>query len=115
MSVTQERVATPWTCTVQAPQSAMPQPTLVPVNPSTSRNTHRSGVSPSTSTVRSIPLTLIVVGIVPPDYYVPRGRAASVCCRHPPPRQRAALSLCDALGCPSNVRTKLFLSEPTFP
>jgi hypothetical protein len=31
------------------------------------------------------------------------------------PRQRAALLLCDALGCPSNVRTKLFLSEPTIP
>src|SRR5580700_4320339 len=59
--VMQERVATPSTCTVQAPQSAMPQPNLVPVIPSTSRNTQRSGVSPSTSTVRAMPLSLIVV------------------------------------------------------
>src|SRR3954471_23100845 len=61
--VTQERVATPSTCTVQAPQSAAPHPNFVPVMPSTSRNTHRRGVSPSTSTVRSMPLTLIVVAI----------------------------------------------------
>src|SRR6476646_10470451 len=58
--VTQDRVAAPSTCTVQAPQSAMPQPNFVPVMPSTSRNTQRRGVSPSTSTVRSTPLTLIV-------------------------------------------------------
>src|SRR4029450_3644613 len=30
----------------------------------TSRNTHKRGVSPSTSTVRSTPLTLIVVAIL---------------------------------------------------
>jgi hypothetical protein len=41
------------------PQSAMPQPNFVPVMPSTSRNTQSRGVSPSTSTVRSAPLTLI--------------------------------------------------------
>src|ERR1700680_3590466 len=61
--VMQERVATPSRCTVQAPQSAMPQPNFVPVMPSTSRNTHKRGVSVSTSTVRSTPLTLIVVAI----------------------------------------------------
>src|ERR1700674_2415249 len=61
--VMQERVAAPSTCTVQARQSAMPQPNFVPVMPSTSRNTHRSGVSPSTSTVRSTPLTLILVAM----------------------------------------------------
>src|SRR6266478_5531015 len=59
----QERTATPSMCTVQAPQSAMPQPNFVPVMPSTSRNTHKSGVSLSTSTVRSTPLTLIVVAM----------------------------------------------------
>jgi hypothetical protein len=59
IGVMQERVATPSTCTVQAPQSAMPQPNFVPVMPSTSRNTHSSGMSPSTSTVRMAPLTLI--------------------------------------------------------
>jgi len=61
IGVIQERVATPSTCTVQAPQSATPQPNFVPVMPSTSRNTHKRGVSSSTSTVRSMPLTLIVV------------------------------------------------------
>jgi hypothetical protein len=33
----QERVATPSTCTVQAPQSAMPQPNFVPVMPTAKR------------------------------------------------------------------------------
>src|SRR5260370_5085090 len=67
--VMQERVATPSTCTVQAPHSAAAQPNFVPVMPSTSRNTHRRGVSPSTSTVRSTRLTLIVVAIViPPGF-----------------------------------------------
>src|SRR6266404_9017400 len=64
IGVTQERVGAPSTCTVQAPQSAMPQPNFVPVMPSTSRNTHKRGVSPSTSTVRSAPLTLIVMAMV---------------------------------------------------
>src|SRR5882762_6210730 len=64
IGVMQERVATPPTCTVQAPQSAMPQPNFVPVMPSTSRNTHKRGVSLSTSTIRLTPLTLIVVVIV---------------------------------------------------
>src|ERR1041385_6227634 len=34
IGVPQERVATPLTCTVQAPQSCSPQPNLVPVDPS---------------------------------------------------------------------------------
>jgi hypothetical protein len=42
------------------PQRAMPQPNLVPVMPKTSRNTHKRGVSASTSAVRSMPLTLIL-------------------------------------------------------
>ena len=63
-----ERVATPSTCTVQAPQSAIPQPTFVPVMPSASRNTHKSGVSPSTSIVRLRPLTLIVIAIIASGY-----------------------------------------------
>ena len=33
----QERIATPSTCTVQAPHWAMPQPYLVPVRPTCSR------------------------------------------------------------------------------
>src|SRR3954470_1517239 len=58
--VTQERVATPSRCTVQAPHRAIPQPNFVPVIPSTSRNTHSKGVSPSTSTLCVVPLTLMV-------------------------------------------------------
>ena len=58
--VMQDRAGAPSTCTVQAPQSAMPQPNLVPVMPKTSRRTQRRGVSPSTSAVWSVPLTLIL-------------------------------------------------------
>jgi len=47
---TQLRVATPSMCTVHAPHCATPQPYLVPVSPSCSRITHRSGVSGSAST-----------------------------------------------------------------
>src|SRR6202011_2262770 len=71
--VTQERVATPSTCTVQAPHSAMPQPNFVPVMPSTSRNTQSSGVSPSTSIVRLRPLTLIVVAMAPSGLFAGLG------------------------------------------
>ena len=46
----QERVATPSTCTVQAPHCAMPQPYLVPVRPTFSRIAQSSGVLGSTST-----------------------------------------------------------------
>src|SRR6202166_2085224 len=60
IGVIQDLTATPSTWTVQAPQSAMPQPNFVPVMPSTSRNTQRSGVSPSTSTLCAFPLTLMV-------------------------------------------------------
>src|SRR4029453_14754001 len=64
IGVMHERVGSPLTCTVQAPQSAIPQPNFVPVRPRTSRNTHRSGVSPSTSTLCVFPLTLIAKAIV---------------------------------------------------
>jgi hypothetical protein len=63
IGVTQERVGLPSTCTVQAPHSAKPQPNFVPVMPSTSRKTHRSGVSPSTSTSCVRPLTLMVMAM----------------------------------------------------
>src|SRR5437868_1709391 len=39
----------------------MPQPNLVPVSKRDSRNTHNKGVSPSTSTDRSAPFTLISI------------------------------------------------------
>src|SRR5262245_21829270 len=61
--VIQDRVATPSTCTVQAPQSATPQPNFVPVMPSTSRSTQRRGVSPSTSTLWAFPLILMMKGM----------------------------------------------------
>src|ERR1022692_2790915 len=46
--------------TVHAPHCATPQPYLVPVSPSFSRNTHNSGVSGSISKLRSLPLTFKV-------------------------------------------------------
>src|SRR5215475_5745892 len=55
----QERVATPSMCTVQAPHWAMPQPYLVPVMPSVSRSTQRSGVRGSALAWTDLPLTLI--------------------------------------------------------
>src|SRR6266487_516105 len=55
--VEQDRAGCPFTCTVQAPHSAMPQPYLVPVMPRWSRRTHRRGVSRSASTDMGLPLT----------------------------------------------------------
>src|SRR4051812_3447745 len=64
IGVTQDRVATPSMCTVQAPHSAAPQPNLVPVMPSTSRRTQSNGVSPSTSALCAVPLTLMLKGML---------------------------------------------------
>ena len=61
-----ERTAVPFTWTVQAPHAAMPQPNLVPVNPSVSRSTHSRGVSSSTSAVRDSPFTSSVICITVP-------------------------------------------------
>src|SRR5437660_1155601 len=47
---------------VQAPHWAMPQPNLVPVSPSVSRSTQRSGVSGVTLTVSRLPLTVKLIG-----------------------------------------------------
>src|ERR1700756_1586922 len=80
IDVMQERVAVPSICTVHAPHSAMPHPNFVPVMPSTSRSTHKSGVSPSTSTLCVVPLTLMVKAIRPPEQvgseWVSRGKFA---------------------------------------
>src|SRR5262249_8137452 len=54
----QERTGSPSICTVHAPHRAMPQPNFVPVMPSTSRSTHKSGVSSATSTLCVFPFTL---------------------------------------------------------
>src|SRR5438552_8915165 len=56
--VTQERIALPSRCTVQAPHRAIPQPYLVPVRPTCSRIAHNRGVLGLTLTSRV--LTLIV-------------------------------------------------------
>src|SRR5712672_554637 len=52
---TQERIAIPSRCTVHAPHKAMPHPNLVPVRPSESRITHKSGVDGSSSTETDFP------------------------------------------------------------
>src|SRR3954465_4865116 len=52
----QDRVATPSTCTVQAPHCAMPQPYFVPVRPTCSRITHRTGGVGSRSMLCDCPL-----------------------------------------------------------
>src|SRR5450830_1051314 len=59
IGVMHERTARPSTCTVQAPHRPMPQPNLVPVNLTISRNTHSKGVCGSVSTVWAWPLTVI--------------------------------------------------------
>src|SRR4029453_15217217 len=64
MVVMQERVAVSSIRTVHAPHSALPQPNLVPVMPSTSRSTQSRGVSPSTSTGGSTALPLFVSAMV---------------------------------------------------
>src|SRR3974390_2963846 len=55
---TQLRVSLPFTCTVQAPQAATPQPNFVPVRFSSSRITQRSGASGSTSRPGTMPFTI---------------------------------------------------------
>src|SRR5271154_6698215 len=52
----QERTGAPSTCTVQAPHCAMPQPNLVPVNPSRSLSTQRRGMSGGASISLTSPL-----------------------------------------------------------
>src|SRR6266481_2611754 len=72
--IEQDLVATPSMWTVQAPHWAMPQPYLVPVRPSVSRNTHSSGVSGSTSTCCVCPLMMSrSIGVLL-DRFPPVGR-----------------------------------------
>src|SRR5437868_10138713 len=58
MEVWHERTASPFTCTVQAPQSPAPQPNFVPVICNCSRMTQSSGVSLDASTDIFRPLIL---------------------------------------------------------
>src|SRR5882672_7582325 len=53
-----ERRTSPLIWTEHAPHCATPQPYLVPVSPTCSRITHKSGVSASTCTSRTLPFTL---------------------------------------------------------
>src|SRR5882757_6332349 len=57
MGVTQLRAAAPSMCTVQAPQSPMPQPNFVPVREASSRRYQSRGISGSPSNWRAAPLT----------------------------------------------------------
>src|SRR6266849_5190495 len=61
--VMQERVASPLMCTVQAPQSAMPQPNFVPVMFRVSRKTQSSGMSGLTSTDWALPFKVKLVAM----------------------------------------------------
>jgi hypothetical protein len=49
---------------VHEPHWAIPHPYLVPVNPSVSRRTHKSGVSLLTSTVCFLPFTVSVIDAI---------------------------------------------------
>src|SRR5438552_12134160 len=53
-----ERRISPLMCTEHAPHCATPQPYLVPVSPTCSRMTQRSGVPSSTCTSWTLPLML---------------------------------------------------------
>src|SRR5207244_12905911 len=53
-----ERRTSPLMCTEQAPHCATPHPYFVPVRPTCSRITHRSGVPASARTSRTLPLML---------------------------------------------------------
>ena len=53
----------PPTCTVQAPQAAMPQPNFGPRMPAMSRSAHKSGISGSASMSMGLPLTVRRMGI----------------------------------------------------
>ena len=64
-----DRVATPSICTVQAPHWAMPQPYLVPVRPSVSRNTHKQRCA-------QIDIRLIVLTVDVEGHHLPSSRRA---------------------------------------
>src|ERR1035438_2307365 len=65
IGVTQARTGWPFRWTVQAPQSDIPQPNLVPVNPRVSRKTHNSGIAGGTSTARGFPFNANLTTAIP--------------------------------------------------
>src|SRR5882672_8407557 len=83
--------AWPFTCTVQAPHTAMPQPYLVPVMPNSSRTTHSNGVSGSNADETGLPFRVNFVAIRVSPSVSPRKRDvkprrgfASLCTRRCP-------------------------------
>ena len=57
-AVMQERIASPSESTVHAPQRPAPQPYFVPVSASSSRKTHKRGVSGDAEMMRCFPFTV---------------------------------------------------------
>src|SRR5712692_2189850 len=57
IGMTQVRIGAPSICMVQAPQTPMPQPNLLPVRRRCSRTTHNSGTSSGPSNSAGTPLT----------------------------------------------------------
>src|SRR5262245_2008114 len=68
--MTQDRIATPSRCTVQAPHCAMPHPYFVPVRPTCSRITHSKGVLGLTLTSTDLSLTVKRAIAIPPPSLV---------------------------------------------
>src|SRR5271156_564446 len=58
IGVMHDRIASPFLCTVHAPQRAIPQPNFVPVSPRMSRKYQSRGMLGSPSKARSVPFTL---------------------------------------------------------
>src|SRR5437899_5475365 len=86
--VTQERMAWPSSCTVHAPQSAIPQPNFVPVMPRTSRRTQSTGMSDGTSASRFLPLIVSSIVALPAVrtaslFMAPPGRSVFRSCAPP--------------------------------
>ena len=101
-SVTQERIAVPSTCTVQAPHMAMPQPYFVPLSLSSSRITHSKGVSGALSDVTAPPFSSNSITTFP----FPGSRLLHSKCSTKPLRQMATP---DTVDDNNGVRTHLFL------
>ena len=74
-NIVQDLIGRPSSSTVQAPQLVVSQPTCVPVSPNSSRIRCARSIRGSTSALRSAPLTLTVICIVPPS--IPRPREPS--------------------------------------
>ncbi len=64
-NIVQDLIGRPSSSTVQAPQLVVSQPTCVPVSPNSSRIRCARSIRGSTSALRSAPLTLTVISIVP--------------------------------------------------